>query len=158
MTKSVVARWDAGLAFEATSGLGGEVAMSGDQGAAAYRPSELLLAALAGCTGMDVISILHKKRQFPATYEVEVVGSQQMGQPAIFTHVTVEHVFGGEGLDQSALHRAIELSATRYCPVTAQLSAGDLRISHRYRSAATPGGAEVVITGPHGAGLAPSPE
>jgi putative redox protein len=154
--KSVVARWDAELRFDATSALGGRVATSGDEGALGYRPTELLLAALGACTGMDVISVLRKKRQLPSAYAVEVSGSQRAGHPAVFTEIVVEHVVDGEGVDDAAVERAIVLSATRYCPVTAQLSAGDVRIRHRLRR---PGGdaADVTVTGPYGAGLDPTP-
>jgi putative redox protein len=121
----------------------------------AAKPSELLLAALCGCTGMDVISICRKKRQMVTAYSVRARGEQRAGHPRTFETIDVEHHFEGEALDAVAIARAVELSATRYCLVNASLSGGDTRITHRYTiedAAGTRSGA-VVVTGPHGAGL-----
>ncbi|MGH2427732.1 MAG: OsmC family protein [Candidatus Limnocylindria bacterium] len=95
-------------------------------------PRATLLAALAGCTGMDVASILLKKRQQPPdSYEILVHGESATEHPKVFTAIQVEHVVRGS-IEPQALHRSIELSATRYCPVSAMLSAS-VRIEHRYR-------------------------
>lgn len=154
--KSVTARWSSGLGFKADSPDGGEVSMAGDDGVPGYRPSALLLASLAGCTGMDVISIMRKKRQPVESYQVVVSGEQRSGHPPTFSTIEVEHVFTGAGIAQDAVARAIELSATRYCPVTAHLSWGDVTIRHRYviRDAGADRSATVVVTGPAGRGLA----
>lgn len=120
------------------------------QGAAA-RPKEALLAALAGCTSMDVASILRKKRQSAASYEIAVSGESADEHPRVFTAVSVEHRVSGD-VETEALRRSIELSATRYCPVSAMLSRA-VRIEHRYRLVG-PDGVEVealvAITGPEG--------
>lgn len=115
-------------------------------------PTEALLAALAGCTSMDVGPILRKKRQTAATYRIAVTGQRADEHPRIYTAITVEHQVSGE-VEPEALRRAIELSATRYCPVSAMLSRS-VRIEHRYRL--TREGHEevsalVAITGPEGA-------
>jgi putative redox protein len=120
----------------------------GDDSAAG--PKEALLAALAGCTAMDVASLLRKKRQVADTYEVAVSGETADTHPMVFTTITVEHRVGG-AVDAEALRRSIELSATRYCPVSAMLSAV-ATMEHRYlltvngRSDA----ALVAVTGPSG--------
>lgn len=93
-------------------------------------PKETLLAALAGCTAMDVASILRKKRQVVRTYEIVVRGESAAEHPRVFTTITVEHRVAGE-VEQEALRRSIELSATLYCPVNAMLSAV-ARVEHRY--------------------------
>jgi putative redox protein len=93
-------------------------------------PKETLLAALAGCTAMDVASILRKKRQRAASYEVAVSGDSASEHPRVFTAITVEHRVTGE-VEPEPLRRSIELSATQYCPVNAMLSAV-ARIEHRY--------------------------
>lgn len=118
------------------------------------KPSELLLAALCGCTGMDVISILRKKRQVVTAYSVGAQGEQRQTHPRSFASISVAHHFKGEALDDAAVARAIELSATRYCLVSASLSGGDTRISHGYtiEDAAGTRSADVVVTGPFGAG------
>ena len=93
-------------------------------------PVEALLASLAGCTGMDVASILRKKRQDAATYEIVVDGDRADEHPRVFTALRVEHRVSGR-VEPEALRRSIELSATKYCPVSAMLSAV-ARVEHRY--------------------------
>lgn len=95
------------------------------------RPVDLLLAGLAGCTAMDVLSILRKKRQPLRGLEVRVLGKQAAEHPRIFTDIEVVYVVEGEGVDSGAVERAIELSETKYCPAWAMLSAA-ARITSRY--------------------------
>ena len=114
-------------------------------------PKETLLAALAGCTGMDVASILRKKRQPATSYEVAVTGESGDEHPKVFTTITVEHRVSG-AVQPEALRRSIELSATRYCPVNAMLSAS-VTVEHRYRLTGADGAATealVAVTGPEG--------
>jgi putative redox protein len=120
----------------------------GDDSAAG--PKEALLAALAGCTAMDVASLLRKKRQVADTYEVGVSGETADAHPMVFTTITVEHRIGG-AVEAEALRRSIELSATRYCPVSAMLSAV-ATIEHRYllTTDGTSQSALVAVTGPSG--------
>ncbi len=94
-------------------------------------PVEALLASLAGCTAMDVASILRKKRQEAAEYEIAVDGDRAEEHPRVFTAIRVEHRVRG-AVEPEALRRSIELSATTYCPVSAMLSAV-ARVEHRYR-------------------------
>ena len=83
---------------------------SNDQGAT---PMEYLLAGVAGCTSMDVISILQKKRQKVHGFEVRIEGTQADTSPHVFTHVTITYVLRGEQIDPAAVERAIELSHTK---------------------------------------------
>ena len=92
---------------------------------------ELIVAGLAGCTGMDVISILQKMRQDVTAYEVRVNGVQAEEHPRVYTTVTVEHVVTGHNLDESKVQRAVELSETRYCPVSAMLGKSS-RVTHTF--------------------------
>lgn len=156
MSKVATVHWTTGLSFRGESGSGGQVELEGEQ-TPGMRPTELLLAALAGCTGMDVISILGKKRLHVEGYRVRVQGEQTGGQPSVFRSIVVEHEVQGESIEPEAVRRSIELSATRYCTVSAQLSAGDLAISHRYllHNRAGEHRAEVVVTGPRSTGLTP---
>lgn len=121
----------------------------GDDSAAG--PKEAILAALAGCTSMDVAAILRKKRQAVTSYEIAVSAESAEEHPRVFTSITVEHRVAG-GCDREALRRSIELSSTRYCPVSAMLSKA-VRIEHWYRLT-PPGGmpieALVAVTGPDG--------
>jgi putative redox protein len=121
----------------------------GDTG---YRPSELIPVALAGCTAMDVISILRKKRQEVRRYEVRAEGVQMDEHPHAFTRIDVLHVVEGPDLDTEAVRRAIELSATRYCSVGATLASGVVEIHHRYLCKFDSGeerAADVIVIGPH---------
>ena len=152
--KTSTARYEGtGLRFTARTGSGHEVVLDDSGGDAGPRPVEMLLVGQAGCTGMDVISILKKKRQVVTGYEVSVTADQRDAQPAIYTRADVVHLVEGPAVDQAAVRRAIELSATKYCSVGAMLSAGTVEIHHRYRIVG-PGGAdpiegEVMVAGPH---------
>lgn len=161
MDRTIVVRWQSGSSFDAESQRdGGRVHLAGDEGETGYRPTTLLLTALAGCAGMDVAAICRKKRQAIDRYEVVASGDQRPAIPRTFQRIVVEHRFEGGTIDPAAVRRAIELSATQYCPVSAHLSQGDVSISHRYHIKGARGEqtAEVVVTGPNGAGLAPPRE
>ncbi len=112
-------------------------------------PKETLLAALAGCTGVDVASILRKKQQVARTYEIAISAESATVHPKVFTAITVMHRVTG-AVQVEALRRSIELSATRYCPVNAMLSSV-ARIEHRYHLTDAGGAAHealVCVIGP----------
>ena len=85
------------------------------------RPKELLLLSLAGCTGSDVASILDKMRVPFKKFEVAIDAEMSEEHPKVYTNIDVIFKFWGEGLDESKLERAIELSETTYCAVSAML-------------------------------------
>jgi putative redox protein len=85
---------------------------------------ELLLLALGSCTAVDVISILHKKRERVTDYRVEVRGARRAEHPRKFTRFDVRHIVRGRGVSEKAVAQAIELSETKYCSVAATLSPG----------------------------------
>ena len=91
-----------------------------DRGSAAS-PMELLLLALGGCTGVDVIDILRKKRQHVTGYRIEVHGDKREEFPRAFTKLYVKHIVSGRGVSEKAVARAIELSDQKYCSVAATL-------------------------------------
>ena len=96
----------------------------GDAGGrdAGPQPHRLLLLALAGCTAMDVISILRKKRQQVSGLTVSVQGVRAEQHPKIYNQIEVVYHVRGNTVDPRAVERSIELSKTRYCPVIATLS------------------------------------
>ncbi len=94
-------------------------------------PMELLLVALAGCTGISVLSILRKRKQDITGYELRVHGTRASQHPKVFTTITVEHVFTGKMLEGKWIERAIALSEERYCGVEAMLGK-TATITHRY--------------------------
>lgn len=85
------------------------------------KPMELLLIALGGCTGMDVISILRKKRQDVTYFGLEVVGSRVEEHPRIFDKIEIKYIFKGNNISPEAVERAIELSQEKYCSISAML-------------------------------------
>jgi putative redox protein len=97
----------------------------------AASPMELLLISLGGCTGADVSSILQKKRQRVTAYEIEVRGQRREEHPRIYTNIEVIHFVKGHHIDEQAVAHAIELSETKYCSVSAMLSAS-ATITTRY--------------------------
>jgi putative redox protein len=88
---------------------------------AATGPLELLLIALGGCTAVDVVSILEKKRQKVTRYHVEVHGERREEHPRSFRRMEVRHIVTGQGVEPEAVRRAIELSTDKYCSVAATL-------------------------------------
>ena len=155
MENEVLARFvdPSRMRVEVTSGSGHVSAMDtgpedGDDTAAS--PMETMLGALAACTAMDVATILRKKRQHPATYEIAARGERSERHPQVYSRIVVEHRLTGE-LSSEAVRRSVELSATKYCPVSAMLSRS-VAIEHRFRI----GGQEsrlVAVTGPDGTRL-----
>jgi putative redox protein len=87
----------------------------------AATPMELLLIALGSCTGVDVISILKKKRQQVTSYSIEVSGDRREEFPKSYTRLYVKHIVRGRGVSDQAVASAIELSDTKYCSVAATL-------------------------------------
>jgi putative redox protein len=94
-------------------------------------PMELVAIGLAGCTALDVISILQKKRQDVTAFEVQVHAARAVEFPKVFTNIVIEYIVTGHKVEPAAVERSIELSATKYCPVQAMLS-NSCNIEHRY--------------------------
>jgi putative redox protein len=140
-----------GLRLVGTSGSGHTLVLDNADGDSGPRPAELLLLAQAGCTAMDVASILRKKRQSFSRYEVRVAGEQREPHPQAFELVRIVHLVEGD-VEVEAVRRAIELSATKYCAVAANLAAGVAEIHHAYVIRDATGEehyGEVVVTGPN---------
>ena len=86
-----------------------------------FIPMELMAISMAGCTAMDVISILRKKRQDVTAFEVRVDAPRAAEHPKVFTSATIEYLVTGHNVDENAVRRAIELTSERYCPAQAML-------------------------------------
>jgi putative redox protein len=118
--------WKGKLTFVGTADSGFNIPLGTDQQLGGdedgFRPMELFLVGLAGCTAMDTISILNKKRQDVTDFEVQVHGERAVEHPRVFTEAKIVYQVVGHGVDEEAVMRAIELSATRYCPAQAMLS------------------------------------
>lgn len=120
------ATWSHGLSFSGTATSGFVVPMGAlkEQGGDddGFRPMELLLVGLCGCTAMDAISIMLKKKQEVTGFEVRAHAERAAEHPRVFTSITLEYVFTGKNLDRAAAERAVELSATKYCSAQAMLN------------------------------------
>jgi putative redox protein len=117
--------WKHDLSFTGTanSGFSMPLGSGGQPGVSeGTSPMELLGISLGGCTGMDVIDILRKKRQDVTGFEVRVHGDRTADHPRVFTHMMVEYVVTGHHVDEAAVTRAVELSVTKYCSVLAMLN------------------------------------
>ncbi|HDD61992.1 MAG: osmotically inducible protein OsmC [Chloroflexota bacterium] len=86
-----------------------------------FRPMELMAVSLAGCTAMDVISILKKKRQEVSNFQVKVETDRAVQHPKVFTSAVIEYHVAGKDISESAVSRAMELSADTYCPAQAMI-------------------------------------
>ena len=110
-------------------GLGTDPSVGGDDDG--FRPMELMLLSLAGCTGMDVMSILRKKRQEVTGFRVEIEADRAEEHPKVFTDIRVHYIVEGQDVDPRAVERSIELSETKYCPAQAML-VRSVPITHTY--------------------------
>ena len=118
--------WNQGMRFTGSADSGFELPLDADPGAGGvdggFRPLELLAVGLAGCTAMDIIAILRKKRQEVTAFDVQVLAPQQQDYPHVFTSAQILYRVTGRAVDEIALLRAIELSTLHYCPAQAMLS------------------------------------
>ena len=115
--------WKEKMAFE--SQLGNHVVrmdttpeLGDDSGAS---PKQLLLAGLAGCTGMDVVSLLKKMRVPFANFEMDIEADLTEEHPIVFSEIRLKYIFWGENLDKAKVEKAVNLSKDRYCGVSAML-------------------------------------
>jgi len=117
--------WRDDLMFTGFSGSGLSVPLDSAKASGGhdmgFSPMEMLLTALAGCTGMDVISILQKKQQQVTAFEVQVEGVRSDEHPRVWTEIWLNYVVTGHDIDPAAVERAIELSRDKYCGVSATL-------------------------------------
>jgi putative redox protein len=127
--REVHAEWKGGMAFSATNSRGDVVEMATREEKSGTSPMELLLMGVAGCTGMDIIQILEKKREPIQDLRISVSGKRADTYPMIFTEIQVIYYLWGEGLNVKAVEQAIQLSEEKYCSASAML-----RASAKFRS------------------------
>ncbi|MCK5634806.1 MAG: OsmC family protein [Anaerolineales bacterium] len=118
--------WSKRLSFTGEAGtgfsvpLGAKTNVGGDNDG--FRPMELIAIGLAGCTAMDVMSILQKKRQDVTAFEVQLRSERAPDHPRVFTQMEIEYLISGHDVDETAVQRAIELSENKYCPAQAMFN------------------------------------
>jgi putative redox protein len=140
---TATARLQGGMRFLGESGSGHTLMMDAEDHAggenAGFRPMELLMVGLAGCTAMDVISILRKKREDVTDYEVRVTGERAEDHPKVYTNVTITHIVTGRHVRPESVARAVELSETKYCGASATLSKTG-QVTHKFEVREAEGG------------------
>jgi putative redox protein len=128
--------WKEGLSFSGSTASGFSLETSNDQDENGEKkgiiPLELMALSLGGCTGMDVISILQKKRQEVSAFEVKVNTSQVERHPRVWSQVEIEYIVTGKNIDPIAVERAIFLSADKYCPTQNMLKKA-VEIDHSFQ-------------------------
>ena len=110
--------WVKGIEFVGSAASGGSLKVGGEGN---LKPTEMVMLGLAGCTAMDVISILGKKQQAVTAFEVSVESTRRADHPMSFTSATVHYKVTGTNVDPVAVARAIELSTTKFCTVSTTL-------------------------------------
>lgn len=133
--KVVVKHMD-GLALSAKADSGHWVVMDTDEGVGGFqgasKPLELVLMGLGGCTGMDVLSILKKMRVKLDGFDMVLDAERVENHPRVFRHIRLEYRFYGKNIDPEKVQKAIDLSRTTYCAVSAMLSkAVSIDFTHR---------------------------
>jgi putative redox protein len=125
-----------GMQFVASADSGHAVVMDADADAGGNntgsRPMELLLMGIGGCSGMDIISILRKKKQHVSGLEARVSGTMADDYPHKYTEITIEYIVRGKGVAEETVKRAVQLSMDKYCSVKATLE-GSARVNFSYR-------------------------
>ena len=117
-------KWLDKLEFVGTDSTKHSLVMSSqdEENATGLKPSELLLLALGGCTAVDVVTIMRKKRQAVTGLKINVRGEQDENPPWTFRHIHLEYVVRGKGLSEKGLAQAIEISEEKYCSVKNSLT------------------------------------
>lgn len=121
-----IIKWTGKMSFLAETPSGHQIQMDasedvGGQNSGA-RPTELILSAVAGCTGIDIISILQKMRLEPISFQMDIKGDRAEDHPKRFTHIHIHYALEGD-LPEEKVVRAIELSNDKYCSVSHSLNA-----------------------------------
>jgi putative redox protein len=122
---TVRATLETGMRFDVETGSGHHVILDAAEHNGGLnsgpQPMEMLLVALAGCSGMDILTILRKKRQDITGYELRIYGMRAEEHPKVYLDITLEHIFSGHNIRPEAVERAIELTEERYCGASAML-------------------------------------
>jgi putative redox protein len=113
----ITAAWNSDSTFIGQNAAGGAVQMGSLDGKPGFSPMHLLLIAVAGCTGMDIASILQKKRLALSDLQVQVRGKRARDYPMIWTDIHITYLVWGEAIQPKDVEQAIQLSEDKYCSV-----------------------------------------
>ena len=120
--RAVIAEWKGELGFIGKNLSGGHVQMGMVNGEPGVSPMEMLLLGVAGCTGMDIASLLPKMRQKVTDLKISVRGKRALDHPRIFTEIEILYELWGDDLDSKLVENAIQLSENKYCSASAMLA------------------------------------
>lgn len=135
--RSINLRWTQGMQFIGTDEDGHSLVLdiSSDAGGenSGFRPMELLLISMAGCTAIDVVDILKKQRQPVQGLELRISGERATEYPKVYQKVRIEYLLRGSGLNEKAVERAIKLSEEKYCSVGIMVRQSGAEVETEYR-------------------------
>lgn len=130
--REIEAEWQGGGAFIGRNVSGGMVQMGKLNDQPGVSPMELLLVGLAGCTGVDIVDIMAKKRESLKALKVRVRGKRSEDFPKIYKEIEITYLIWGEGIKSKSVEQAIQLSEDKYCSVGVMLSAvADIHSSYQ---------------------------
>ena len=131
-SNTVSLTWEGGFRFESRDTHGHALTLDAPQSDGAefegFMPGDMLLTALAGCSGIDVVNILKRMRQKVEGIEISVKGHQNPDPPWAYEDIEIHYTVRGSGLNERLVARAINLSENKYCSIGATIS-GRARIT-----------------------------
>ncbi len=134
MTVQANVRWVQDLQFVGRAGDSPAVVIDSTKGGSGASPMELLLLGVAGCTAIDVVLIMEKKRARLTRFDVNIAGQRAETEPSRYTAIEIEYVLAGENIKPKGVEQAISLSEEKYCSALASLNAS---VTHTYRIEST---------------------
>ena len=123
MTVKAQLKWTDGMQFIARAGKGPAVVLDSSDGGSGPSPMEMVLIGVAGCSAIDVIMIMKKKRAQVADFQVNITGERAEEYPKRYADIQIEFVLHGKDIKPKAVEQAIQLSETKYCGAMASLNA-----------------------------------
>ena len=130
MTVKAQLKWTEGMQFIGRAGKGPAVVLDSSEGGSGPSPMEMVLMGVAGCSAIDVIMIMEKKRAQITGFQVNITGERAEEYPKRYTDIHIEFVMHGKGIKPTAVEQAIQLSETKYCGAMASLNA-DFKTTYR---------------------------
>ena len=130
MTVEAKLKWTDGMQFVARAGKGPAVVLDSGEGGSGPSPMEMVLIGVAGCSAIDVIMIMEKKRAQVTDFQVNISGDRAEDYPKRYTEIHIEFVLHGKDIKPKAVEQAIQLSETKYCGAMASLNA-DIKTTYR---------------------------
>ncbi|AWB67190.1 osmotically inducible protein C [Saccharobesus litoralis] len=128
--------WKGDRQFSGKTATGYDVLMDGGSAVDGHRiapgPMELILQGLAGCSSVDVVTILQKKKLDLKACEVEIQATRSQQIPAVFAQINLHFIISGQGISGKAVNQAVSLSVDKYCSVAKMLSDGGVVVSHSF--------------------------